>query len=248
MKVPQFLFLVGVLLAAASCKRVAELDKEAPAILVLWDARPGDVWEYRVTATYAGIVQPRLWTPEERLRHEGGRTVLEFQRQVTYVEDREVNEGKGYWGIFEARRGNLVEEREFLQVRGERIVYWGSQVVGAEPGRVKSLQVPVDLIRRGMEGGDRWEYELGGGEEGTRRGFRVAGWDEVTVPMGTVVAEKVILEGRSGGLEVKEVYWFSQRYGFLKREKYFYGEEDVVKREVMELVGMRRAAESGLDK
>ncbi len=229
MKVPVLLVLA---LFLSSCREKQVIPSEA-VVSLLWEVAPGDEWVYEVEASYPKGSQPRLLEGELRREREG-RILVEFERRKIAQGRREVKKGKGHWEVIRVMRGSEVEEYEYLEITPEAVSYRGSKKEGLDPGPVKSLSIPLDLVRRDMEGGESWEYELGSGVGNVRR-FRVAGTHQVVVAAGTFEASKIMVEGRSRNLDVKEVYWFNSRVGFVKIEKSFYALDGLLKREVMEL-------------
>jgi hypothetical protein len=207
------------------------LEPQAP---LLWEVTAGDTWIYEVNASYPEGTEPRV-LPGENQRKRDGRILLKFERHKIARGPQEVKEGKGAWEVIEVLRGGEIEEYEYLEITPERVSFLGSKKEGSEPGRVMSVSMPLDLVRREMEGGESWDYALGSGS-GNVRSFRVMGREEVVVPAGTFEAAKIMVAGHSRKMDVKEVYWFHSEAGFVKIEKTFYTDDLVLKKEVMELI------------
>lgn len=219
-----------------------EEDVQPEASLPLaWQIEAGEEWLYDVTATYQKGVMPKVWTSGEVLSEKNGRVVLSFQRLKSYLGRKEMKPGKGLWDVIEHRRGETIEEYLYLGITAEAVSFWGSKVEGDKPQQIMNLSVPMDLYRKSAQAGDSWQYQLGAGNSGeNRRSFRVTGADRVTVPAGEFETTRVIAEGRSRNMDVKETYWFHPEAGFVQIEKSYYGPEVIFKTEMLKLREWRR--------
>ena len=226
------LFLAGFLV---SCREEAK-QVAAPAPPLAWEIEPGEEWLYDVTTTYLKGATPKVWSADEVLSEKNGRVVLNFQRLKSYRGRQEMKPGKGSWDVIRHSRGGKIEEYVYLGITPKSVAFWGSKIEGDSPKPIMNLSVPMDLFRKAARGGDSWQYQLGQGDSAAnRRTFRVTGIDRVSVPAGEFDATRIIADGHSRDMEVKETYWFHPEAGFVKIEKVYYGPDTIFKQETVTL-------------
>jgi hypothetical protein len=164
-KVPT-LFGVAVLLVGlvASCREeVSEVEVGLPP---LWELLAGEEWHYDVTASYLPDASPKRWCSDDKFYKRDGRAFLKFRRTKVYRGKKEIREGKGAWDVMEHRRGGKLEECEYFEITPERVSFWGSKIEGDSPKRAVCLSTPMDLVKKGISGGEIWQYALGSDEKG----------------------------------------------------------------------------------
>ena len=184
----------------------------------------------------------------DRLEVRDGMVVHHFSRKKVYEGKSRAHIDEGLWDTFSNYRGSELQQREYFEILPTQILLCGSKREGEKPAEVKRLKPPLLLVDRAHSGGESWSLTTEATESApaSQRTFRIFGKEAVEVPAGRFEALKVDVTGRSGELEILQAFWFVEGVGFVKEEKVYYTDEEVVLRERAELRAFI-PAESGID-
>jgi len=173
--------MLFLILLMSSCREEIQV-KEEIQLPLLWELVIGEEWHYEVTSSYLDNASPKIWSADERIKKRDGRIFVSFQRTKIYLGKEEGIEGRGEWHVMEHLRGDSLEEYEYFQITPERVSFYGSKIEGMFPQPAVCLSTPMDLVIKGISGGEIWQYALGKDEKGEfKRTFRSMGKVMVSV-------------------------------------------------------------------
>lgn len=186
---------------------------------------PGDKWIYQVRLRIpAGVTSATA--AEVDVTHESVRT---------YLGRVSVNEELPATDCFEVNVPGSPREREFVEIHPDRILIRGSQLMRAENPRSLWLDRPVTFVSAGMKAGDSLPDSVSM-DGGIIRRTKVIGREDVTVPAGTFRCIRLLITGSDGELDLRRTVWFSPGTGMVREEKARYRRDQLVLREVHELM------------
>jgi len=223
--------LLAVFLCACNPDAAKHPAPDASAADVpLLSPTPGDAWIYQVRLRIpAGVTSATA--AEVDVTYESVRTFL-----------GKVSSGAGLpeADCFEVDVPGSPCEREFVEIHPDRILIRGSQVMRSESTRPLWLERPVTFVSAGMKAGDSLPDFIST-DGGIIRRTKVIGREDVTVPGGTFRCIRLLTTGSDGELDLRRTVWFSPGTGIIREEKTRYRRDQLVLREVHELVGLKRA-------
>ncbi len=234
--------VLSVCLALASLPLPGCDSKKHPAPPPSWDqsdvggdtpilpVSPGDTWTYEVNLEIPADVSS-AGAAEVEAKH---------RRTRTYLGKISAAEGLPATDCFEVRVPGFPNEREFVEIREDRILMRGSMVMRPETTRPMWLETPVPFVIAGMKPGTAIP-ELKTAEGGLSRKTQVIARETIAVPAGSFPCIRLLTMGNDGELELRRTIWFSPGHGIIREEKARYRREQLIFRETHQLVELKRA-------
>ncbi len=196
----------------------------------LLSVAPGDAWIYQV----------RLRIPAGVTSATAAEVDTSYRSVRTYLGKLSAADGLPETDCFEVNVPGSPREREFVEIHPERILFRGSQVMRSETTRPLWLEQPVAFVTAGMKAGNSLPNFVST-DGGIIRRTKVIGREDVTVPGGTFRCIRQLTTGSDGELDLRRSIWFSPGTGIVREEKSRYRRDQLVLREVHELVEFKRA-------
>lgn len=200
------------------------------ADLPLLPAAPGDAWIYQV----------RLRIPAGVTSATAAEVDTTYQSVRTFLGKVSAGEGLPESDCFEVIVPGSPREREFVEIQTDRILMRGSQVMRSETTRPLWLEQPAPFVTAGMKAGDSLP-DFVSMDGGIIRRTKIIGREDVTVPAGIFRCIRLLTTGSDGELDLRRTIWFAPGTGIVREEKARYRRNQLVLREVHELVELRRA-------
>ena len=226
MKPPHLLFILSLLTSACGPgekKGEAAMPVEVPILTV----SPGDRWVYQVS----------LHIPEGVTSPGAAEVSTSFERTRTYLGKVAAAGGLPATDCFEVRVPGSATEREFVEIRDDRILLLGSLIMRPETTRPMWLETPVPFVVAGMKAGTAMPGMKTDDGSLTRQ-TQVIARENVTVPAGSFPCIQLLTTGRDGELELRRTLWFSPGNGIIREETVRYRRDRLVFREIQELAGL----------
>lgn len=189
---------------------------------------PGDTWIYQV----------RLRIPAGVTSATAAEVDTTYRSVRTYLGKFSAGAGLPETDCFEVNVPGSPREREFVEIHPDRILVRGSLVMRSETVRPVWLEQPVAFITAGMKAGDSLP-DFVSTDGGIIRRTKVIGREDVTVPGGTFRCIRLLTTGSDGELDLRRTIWFSPGIGIHREEKARYRREQLVLRELHELVELK---------
>jgi len=196
----------------------------------LLPAAAGDEWIYQV----------RLRIPAGVTSSTAAEVDTTFNRVRTYLGKISASDGLPETDCFEVTVPGSPREREFVDIFPDRILMRGSQVMRPETARPIWLEQAETFVTAGMMAGDSLPDFISA-DGGIIRRTRIITREEVTVPCGNFRCIRLLITGSDGELDLRRRIWFAPGTGIVREEKSRYRRDQLVLREVHELVEMKRA-------
>jgi hypothetical protein len=190
---------------------------------------PGDAW----------IHQVRLRIPAGVTSATAAEVDTAYQSVRTFLGKVSASDELPATDCFEVHVPGSPREREFVEIHPDRILIRGSLLMRPENPRSLWLDRPVIFVTAGMKAGDSLPDSVSM-DGGVIRRTKVIGREDVTVPAGTFRCIRLLTTGSDGELDLRRTIWFSPGTGIVREEKARYRREQLVLREVHELVELRR--------
>ncbi len=177
----------------------------------------GDTWVYNVHLEIpADVTSPGAAEVEEN--HKRTRTYLGKISPVAGLPEVD---------CFEVIAPAAPAEREFVEIRDDRVLMRGSMLMRPETTRPMWLDHPVPFVVAGME------IQLAGGS--LSRKTQVVARESLSVPAGTFRCIRLLTTGADGNLELRRTLWFAPGIGIIREEKARYRLGKLIFRETQEL-------------
>jgi hypothetical protein len=189
----------------------------------------GDSWIYEV----------HLEIPENVTSPGAAEVDQNHQRTRTYLGKITPAAGLPEVDCFEIVVPHSPTEREFVEIRDDRILMRGSMIMRPETTRPMWLDHPVPFVVAGMKAGtESPEIQVPGGS--LSRKTQVIGREDVSVPAGAFPCIRLLMSGTDGDLELRRTIWFSPGTGIVREEKTRYRLGKVIFRETQELAKLTK--------
>jgi hypothetical protein len=193
-------------------------------------AAAGDAWIYQV----------RLRIPAAVTAATAAEVDITYQSVRTYLGKISASDGLPETDCFEVLVPGSPREREFVEIHPDRILMRGSQTMRSEATRPLWLEQAAPFVTAGMKAGDSLPDFISA-DGGIIRRTKVIGREDVTVPAGTFRCIRLLTTGSDGELDLRRTIWFAPGTGIVREEKARYRRDQLVLREVQELVELKRA-------
>jgi hypothetical protein len=224
-----------LIVSLVSCDRpkktdaVLESNVPAKSDVPLLPVTKGDAWVYKV----------HLEIPENVTSPGAAEVDQTHQRTRTYLGKISPAAGLPEVDCFEITVPRSPAEREFVEIRDDRILMRGSMIMRPETTRPMWLDHPVPFVVAGMKAGTETP-EIQAPSGSLSRKTQVIGREDVTVPAGTFPSIRLLMSGTDGDLELRRTIWFSPGTGIVREEKTRYRLGKVIFRETQELAKMTK--------
>lgn len=191
---------------------------------------PGDAWTYSVDleipagATSAGAAE----------------VSTHYKRVRTYLGKIAAAEGLPETDCFEVTVEGSPNEREFVEIRDDRVLMRGSLMMRPEATRPMWLDTPVPFVIAGMKPGTALPAMNAGTGSFTRK-TQVIARESINVPAGRFHCIQILTTGNDGDLELRRSIWFAPGTGIIREQKSRYRDDKLIFRETQELSGLKRA-------
>ncbi len=212
----------------ASAAKAGE-SKDIPILPVT----KGDRWVYDV----------RLEIPADITSPGAAEVDANHERVRTYIGKVTPAEGLPETDCFEVNSLAAPTEREFVEIRDDRVLMRGSMIMRPETTKPMWLDHAVPFVVAGMKPGtESPEINAPGGS--LSRKTRVVSREDMTVPAGTFPSIRLLMTGMDGELELRRTIWFSPGTGIVREEKSRYRKDKLIYRETHVLTKVERASGS----
>lgn len=193
------------------------------------DVKVGDSWNYVVRLVIpAGVTSPgaaEVNTSHSRVRN--------------YLGKISAAGGLPETDCFEVVTPGAPKEREFVEIRDDRILMRGTLILRPETTKPMWLATPVPFVIAGMKPGTALpEFRTADGA--LARKTEVIAREDVTVPAGTYPCVRLLTTGNDGDVELRRTVWFCFGKGIVREEKTRYKGEQVIFRETHELIRLTK--------
>jgi hypothetical protein len=190
---------------------------------------PGDAWVYQV----------RLRIPAGVTSATAAEVDSSYESVRTYLGKVSAGEDLPETDCFEVLVPGSPREREFVEIQPDRILIRGSVLMRPEKPRSLWLDRPVTFVMAGMKAGDSLPDSVSA-DGGIIRRTKVIGREDVTVSAGTFRCIRLLTIGSDGELDLRRTIWFAPGTGIVCEEKARYRRDQLVMREIRQLVRMER--------
>ena len=232
---PRLFLVVSLvpLLALPACKPKHATGTTIPtdvakADMPILPVTKGDVWNYEVT----------LDIPENITSPGAAEVSQRFKRTRTYIGKISPAEGLPEVDCFEVAVPGSPVEREFVEIREDKILMRGSMIMRPDTTKPMWLDRPVPFVVAGMKPGTETpEVSAPGGA--LSRKTQVVAREAVTVKAGTFQSIRLLMTGMDGEIELRRTIWFTPGKGIVREEKSRYRKGALIYRENQELVEMK---------
>ena len=204
------------------------------------DENIADVPLLNVASGDAWIYQVRLRIPAGVTSATAAEVDTKFRSVRTYLGKVSIGEGLPEVDCFEVMVPGSPREREFVEIHPDRILMRGSLIVRAGSSRPLWFDKPMTYVAAGMRAGDSLPAFVSM-DGGIVRRTKVIGRENVTVPCGSFHCIRLLTTGYDGELDLRRTVWFSPGTGIVRVEKARYRRDQLVSREVSELVEWKHA-------
>lgn len=191
----------------------------------LLPVEPGDEWEYEVSLEIPPGVTSRAAAAVD----------TGFVRKRRYLGKVQAADGLPATDCFEVTVPGSPDEREFVEIRDDRILLRGSLIMRPETTRPLWFDHPVPFVEAGMRPGTEAPI-VSGGEGAFKRRLQVIARENVVVPAGEFSAIRLLMTGTDGDMELRRTIWFAPGTGIVREEKARYRSDRLLFREKQELV------------
>jgi hypothetical protein len=191
---------------------------------------PGDSWVYQV----------RLEIPAGVTSAGAAEVVTKHRRVRTYLGKISAAEGLPETDCFEVAVHGSPNEREFVEIRDDRILMRGSLIMRPETTKPMWLAPPVPFVIAGMRPGTAMPG-LKTADGSLSRETKIIAREDLTVPAGSFRCIRILTTGNDGEIELRRSVWFSPGSGIIREEKARYRRDKLILRETHELLEIRKA-------
>jgi hypothetical protein len=191
----------------------------------------GDSWLYDV----------QLEIPADVTSAGAAEVRTKYRRTRKYLGKLAAADGLPETDCFEVVVTGSPDEREFVEIRDDRILTRGSLIMRPETTKPLWLDPPVPFVIAGMKAGDALP-ELMTADGSLSRKTSVVAREDITVPAGTFSCIRLLTTGRDGDIDLKRTIWFAPGKGIIREEKSRMREGKPIFREIHELVEMTKAS------
>jgi hypothetical protein len=189
----------------------------------------GDTWVYEVD----------LEIPEDVTSAGAAEVRTKYRRTRKYLGKIAAADGLPETDCFEVTVTGSPDEREFVEIRDDRILTRGSLLMRPETTKPLWLDPPVPFVIAGMQGGDSLPG-LRTADGSLSRKTEVIAREQITVPAGNFSCIRLLTTGSDGDLELKRTIWFAPGKGIIREEKKRTRGGRTVFHETHELVGITK--------
>jgi hypothetical protein len=209
---------------APAASAVARLD------IPILPVKPGDTWIY----------ETRLEIPGNVTSAGAAAVDTTHRRTRTYLGKVAAANGLPETDCFEIVVPGSPREREFVEIKEDRVLMRGSLIMRPETTHPMWLETPVAFVIAGMKPGTAipgFRSENGG----LIRKTEVIAREDITVPAGTFHCIQLLTTGSDGEIELRRTVWFAPGKGIIREEKTRYRRDQLLFRETQELVEFKAA-------
>lgn len=229
----RFLSLL-ILLSLASCdstkkkQGTAGEDPLVKADMPILPVAQGDTWTYEVS----------LDIPENISSPGAAEVSQKYKKTRTYLGKVAAAENLPAVDCFEVTVPGSPAEREFVEIREDKVLMRGSVIMRTETTKPMWLDHPVPFVIAGMKPGtETAEVTAPGGA--LSRKTQVIAREPLTVKAGTFQCLRLLMTGMDGEIELRRTIWFAPGKGIIREEKSRYRKGALIYRENQELTGFK---------
>lgn len=207
-----------------------EADAAVKGDIPMLPVHKGDAWTYDV----------RLEIPADVSSPGAASVDATHQRVRTYLGKVSAASGLPETDCFEVTTPGYPDEREFIDIREDKILMRGSLIMRHETTRPMWLETPVPFVIAGMKPGtESPEVNAPGGS--LSRKTQVVAREDVATPAGTFPSIRLLMTGMDGEIELRRTIWFAPGIGIAREEKTRYRTGKLILRETHQLIKIDRA-------
>jgi hypothetical protein len=230
-------FIGGLLLAACDARTKmqskGDIPEDKPAgseDIPILPVTLGDAWTYSVD----------LEIPAGATSAGAAAVSTRYKRTRTYLGKVSAAQGLPACDCFEIEIEGSPNEREFVEIRDDRVLMRGSLMMRPESTRPMWLETPVPFVVAGMKPGTAMPT-LNAGAGSLTRKTQVIARESINVPAGRFHCIQILTTGNDGDLELRRSIWFAPGTGIIREQKSRYRNDKLVFRETQELSELKHA-------